>query len=235
VTCDLTDTRAVLFDLDGTLIDTAPDMVAALNALRREEHCGELAFDEVRQLVSNGALGLVRHGFPEADTQEFARLRARFLDIYSQQLAAASRCFEGLLEALERLESGRIPWGIVTNKPGWLTLPLLEKLGLRDRAGVIVCGDTLTERKPHPAPLLHALARLGVTAAQCIYVGDAERDVQAARAAGMKVFVALFGYIPTDERPREWLANGWLADPQALTDLLDSLVALSKGRAAYPR
>ena len=213
----------MLFDLDGTLLDTAPDMAGALNQLRCEESLKPLPFEEVRRLVSHGATALVRLAFGEAVEPEFTALRERFLKLYSRRLSVETRVYEGVLEALGRLEAHGIAWGIVTNKPGWLTEPLLEQFALHRRAQVIVCGDTLAERKPHPAPLLHAAEKLGVTPAQCIYIGDAERDVLAAQAAGMKVFVALFGYIPANERPHEWPASGWLDSPQAMTRLLDSL------------
>ena len=139
-------------------------------------------------------------------------------------MAIETRPYEGVLDALARLESKGIAWGVVTNKPSWLTEPLLEQFALRERARVIVSGDSLAERKPHPAPLQYAADKLGVIPAQCIYIGDAERDVLAAQAAGMRVFVALFGYIPADERPRQWPASGWLDSPQAITELLDSLI-----------
>ena len=217
-------TRAVLFDLDGTLLDTAPDMAAALNELRRREGLEPLQLEDVRPLVSHGASALVRFSFPDAAEQEFAALRARFLEIYRGCLAIMTRAYEGVLEALGRLESGGIAWGIVTNKPGWLAEPLVEHLALSGRAGVVVSGDSLAERKPHPAPLLYAAEALRVPPAQCIYIGDAERDVLAARAAGMDVFVALYGYIPASERPRDWPASGWLDSPQALARLLESIV-----------
>ena len=216
-------TRAVLFDLDGTLLDTAPDMVGALNELRREQHLDPLPFETVRPLVSHGATALVRLGFPDADPGLFRVLRERFLEIYRGRLCVETRVYDGLLDALQVLDARRLAWGVVTNKPGWLTEPLLERLALRNRARVIVSGDTLPERKPHPAPLLHAAKMLGALPDECIYIGDAERDVLAAQAAGMRVFVALFGYIPLDERPREWPASGWLESPVAVTRLLDEL------------
>jgi 2-phosphoglycolate phosphatase len=216
-------TRAVLFDLDGTLLDTAPDMAGALNQLRSEGNLDPLPFEEVRQLVSHGATALVRLAFAEAGENTFQVLRERFLEIYRGRLSVETQVYEGILEALGRLESNGIAWGVVTNKPGWLTEPLLEQFALRRRARVIVCGDTLSERKPHPAPLLYAAEKLGVSPAQCIYIGDAERDVLAAQAAGMQVFVALFGYIPVNERPYEWPASGWFKSPQAMTKLLETL------------
>jgi N-acetyl-D-muramate 6-phosphate phosphatase len=221
----LATTRAVLFDLDGTLLDTAPDMAGALNELRHEKRIGPIPFKNIRPLVSQGATALVRLAFPEADAAAFAALHVRFLEIYRGRLALETRPFEGVLDALARLDSNGVAWGIVTNKPGWLTEPLLQKLALRDRARVIVSGDTLAERKPHPAPLLYAANELGVEPALCIYIGDAERDVLAAQAAGMKVFVALFGYIPADGQPRDWPASGWLASPQEMLELLASIVS----------
>jgi len=219
----LEDTRAVLFDLDGTLLDTAPDMAGSLNQLLQEQGREPLPLESIRRLVSHGATALVNLAFPGVTEPLFGVLRVRFLEIYRGRLAVETRIYEGLAEALDRLDSGGVPWGVVTNKAGWLTEPLLEHFALHRRAGVIVSGDTLTQRKPHPAPLLHAAAGLGVAPAECIYIGDAERDVLAAQAAGMKVFVALFGYIPADERPHDWPASGWLDSPQALAQLLGSI------------
>jgi phosphoglycolate phosphatase len=213
----------VLFDLDGTLLDTAPDMARALNQLRREGSREPLPFEAIRQYVSHGATALVRLAFPDAAAAEFELLRKRFLEIYRGRLSFETRVYEGVEQALAHLESDGIAWGVVTNKPRWLTQPLLEHFALDSRAGVVVSGDTLAERKPHPAPLLHAAEKLGVTAAHCIYIGDAERDVLAARAAGMRVFVALYGYIAAHERPHEWPANGWLSSTQAMARLLGSL------------
>jgi len=216
-------TRAVLFDLDGTLLDTAPDMVGALNELRAQESRDPLRFEQVRPFVSHGAKALVSLGFPEADGVVFERLRTRFLEIYRSRLSLETRLYDGVEEALTHLESTGISWGIVTNKPRWLTEPLLRHFALQDRAGVVVSGDTLAQRKPHPAPLLYAAEKLGAAPADCIYVGDAERDVLAAQSAGMSVFVALFGYIPADERPRDWPAHGWLDTAAAMARWLRSL------------
>jgi len=215
--------RAVLFDLDGTLLDTAPDMVGALNELRQAERLDPLPLDAVRPFVSHGAKALVRVGFPQASGAAFEALRVRFLELYRARVALETRVYEGLEPALAHLEVVGIPWGIVTNKPGWLTEPVLASLGLARRAGVIVSGDTLAQRKPDPAPLLYAADKLGAPPAACIYVGDAERDVLAGRSAGMRVFVALYGYIPADERPLEWPASGWLASPRELAQWLELL------------
>jgi N-acetyl-D-muramate 6-phosphate phosphatase len=221
-------TRAVLLDLDGTLLDTAPDMVGAMNALRREEGLDPLPFEQGRRQVSHGATALVRLAFPKAVEPELTALRERFLQIYSRHVCVETTIYEGVSVALERLEAAGIPWGIVTNKPSWLAEPLLERLDLRHRAGVVVCGDTVAERKPHPAPLLHAANTLRVAPPDCTYIGDAERDVLAARAANMQVFVALFGYIALDERPMDWPATGWLDTPQAMCGLLLELLSTAR-------
>jgi 2-phosphoglycolate phosphatase len=215
--------KAVLFDLDGTLLDTAPDMAGALNAMRAADGLAALPFAALRELVSHGARALVRFGYPQAAERELETLRARFISVYGECLAVATRPFEGISEALGRLEAANLRWGIVTNKPALLTLPLLQRLSLDGRASVVVSGDTLAHRKPHPAQLLHAASLLAVAPEECIYVGDAERDVLAARAANMDVFVALYGYIPAHEKPLTWPAHGWLDTPQALARLLDTL------------
>ena len=216
-------TQGVLFDLDGTLLDTARDMASALNTLRTEKGFGVLPFAPIRELVSCGAGRLVAFAFPSATAEELDCLRDRFIEIYRGCLVVETRAYEGLLGALTELESASIPWGVVTNKPTSLSQPLLEQLGLASRAAVLVSGDTLAERKPHPAPLQYAARICGVAPARCMYVGDAERDIIAARAAGMKSFVALYGYIPGSEQPRSWPANGWLESPLALARLLRSL------------
>jgi 2-phosphoglycolate phosphatase len=199
--------RGVLFDLDGTLIDTAPDMVAALNELRAEEGLGPLDFALARTQVSHGSTGLVRLAFPGMEPVRFEKLRERFLAIYNERVARNTRLFDGAVEVLEALEDCRRPWGIVTNKPGFLTKPLLDAIGIGLRAACVVAGDTLPERKPHPAPLLHAADLLGIPTRHCIYVGDAERDILAARAAGMPVLLARYGYLGPEDRPEEWGAT----------------------------
>lgn len=212
--------HAILFDLDGTLLDTAPDMVGALNRLRAEESRGPLDFGAVRSSVSHGAVRLVSMGFPEASGAEFERLRLRFLDIYAANLADGTRLFDGFEPVLAALEAERLPWGIVTNKPGWLTAPLVEQLGLAHRACCVVSGDTVAERKPHPLPLLHAAEVAGVAPARCVYVGDAERDIVAGRAAGMQTVIAAYGYLGDDDTPEAWNADGIVTHPAQLLEWL---------------
>lgn len=207
----------ILFDLDGTLIDTAPDMVPALNELLAAEGRAQLPYEQLRPHVSHGSTGLLREAFgSDLESVEMERLREIFLDLYQQRLAEASAPFPGIETLLARIEDRGMRWGVVTNKPGWLTEPLLDALDLGDRAACIVSGDSVSERKPHPLPLLHA-CRLGNTdPARAVYVGDAERDVTAAAAAGMASFVALFGYIAPGERPDTWGATALLEQPDDL-------------------
>jgi phosphoglycolate phosphatase len=208
--------RAALFDLDGTLLDTAPDMAAALNALLAEQRLAPIEFVRIRPQVSNGAAAVVRIGFPGADAVQAEALRLRFLDIYATQLADQTRLFRGFDEVLGTLEAHGIPWGVVTNKPARLTEPLLEALKLSARAACIVSGDTIPERKPHPAPLRLAAERIGIPAEHCLYLGDALRDVQAAIAAGMLPLGARFGYLDAAEDPERWPVAGWIDRPAEL-------------------
>ncbi|HEX7373867.1 MAG TPA: phosphoglycolate phosphatase [Steroidobacteraceae bacterium] len=217
----MTSPVALLLDLDGTLLDTAPDMGGALNRLRVEHDLPPLPQATIRPVVSHGAVRLVKLGFPEAQGDEFERLRLRFLEVYSQHLAEETRPFPGLLDVLDLLEQRDQPWGVVTNKPGWLTDPLMARLGLFDRAGCVVSGDTVAERKPHPLPLLHAAELIGVAPRHCVYVGDAERDIQAGRAAGMRTVIAAYGYIGDEDSPAEWNATGIIDHPRQLLDWLD--------------
>jgi phosphoglycolate phosphatase len=204
--------RGVLFDLDGTLIDTAPDMIDSLNQLLGEERLPPLPYALARTQVSHGSSGLVRLAFPAvADGAQFEALRERFLALYNARVARDTRLFEGAATVLDALEAARRPWGIVTNKPAFLTTPLVEALGLGARAGCVVSGDTLPQRKPHPAPLLHAAALLGLPPQTCLYIGDAERDIQSARAAGMPVLLASYGYLGPADQPHTWGADGEIA------------------------
>jgi 2-phosphoglycolate phosphatase len=205
--------NTVLFDLDGTLIDTAPDLVDALNRLLTRYDRPELAFTQARNTVSRGSMALVTLGFgsdlPEA---ELRNLQNEYLAVYAEGLCIASRPFDGMLPLLDELEAAKIAWGVVTNKPGWLTEPLLKQLGLHERAACIVSGDTLAVRKPDPAPLLHAAQLAQRKPQQCAYVGDDRRDVAAGKAAGMRTAVALYGYIENHENPHQWGADDMIDD-----------------------
>jgi 2-phosphoglycolate phosphatase len=206
--------QTVLFDLDGTLLDTAPDLAFALNTVLEEQQREPLLFEQIRPWVSYGGRELIKIGFKLIDSDPAIEpLRQRLLTIYTNHIADKTRLFEGMAEVLDTLEERKIQWGVVTNKPAWLTEPLLQQLGLASRSVCNVSGDTLPERKPHPAPLLHACRLAHSVPAQCIYVGDAERDIEAGTRAGMRTLVALYGYIDTTETPAQWGATGMLQQP----------------------
>lgn len=212
----------MLFDLDGTLLDTAPDLAYALNEVRREERLPSLEFDAIRPVVSHGGRALIQLGFGLAEEDpEFERLRQRLLAIYRENLARHTRPFPGMEEVLRFIEERGMRWGVVTNKPAWLTEPLLEALALFQRAATIVSGDTLAQRKPHPAPLLHACRQAGSRPEECLYVGDAQRDIEAGRRAKMRTLAALFGYILEQDDPLSWQADGVIESPQALIQWLE--------------
>lgn len=209
--------ETVLFDLDGTLLDTAPDLAYALNRVREEEGEAPLPFERIRPVVSHGSVGLLRLGFGlEPGTPRFDRLRRRLLAIYQDHLAVDTRLFPGMDAVLDGIESLGLRWGVVTNKPGWLTEPLLAQLDLTPRTACIVSGDTVARRKPDPAPMLHACTLLDCESGRCAYVGDAERDIQAGRSAGMRTVVAAFGYIDSEHDPRTWGADDIVETPAQL-------------------
>ena len=214
--------RTVLFDLDGTLLDTAPDLADALNTILVEQDHPPLPFDAIRPVVSHGGIALIELGFRLARSDPaFEPLRQRLLAVYRANLSGKTRPFAGTEALLDALEARGLNWGVVTNKPGWLTEPLLQDLGLFERAGCVVSGDTLAERKPHPAPMLLACRQAGSEPAQCVYIGDAQRDVEAGRNAGMHTLVALFGYLQAQDDPHAWQASGMINTPAEVLDWLD--------------
>ena len=214
--------KTVLFDLDGTLADTAPDLANALNYVLKKHHYTPLPYEKIRPIVSHGGIALITLGFGE-DHPEFDTFYKELLDHYLNNIANETTLFPGMDELLLALEKDNINWGVVTNKPAWLTEPLLDALDLTARAVTIVSGDTLDQRKPHPAPLLHACQQAGSKAEECIYVGDAERDIEAGNRAGMLSLVALFGYIADTDTPNEWGAFSSIDSPQAIIPIIQSL------------
>ena len=210
---------AILFDLDGTLLDTGPDMAHALDVLLEEHGQPPLAYETVRPYVSEGSIGLIRLAFGcSPEDREYDGLRRRFLELYESFLTRETCLFDGMDEVLAKLEGDAIRWGIVTNKPAYLTTPLLEQLQLLHRAASVVSGDTLAQRKPHPAPLLHGCRLAGGDPAASVYIGDAERDIEAGRSAGMTTLVATFGYLATEDRPETWGADGMIDRPEDIID-----------------
>ncbi len=213
---------AVLFDLDGTLLDTAPDMTNALNRLLQEEGKQPLSYEHCRDHVSHGSIAMVTLGFGEHQpADELERRRQRFLHLYEKNLCVDTKCFDGMDETLQFLEEQGIHWGVVTNKPAFLTDPLLQQLGLYERACSVISGDTIAQRKPDPAPMYLAAEQCACLATDCIYVGDAQRDIEAGNRANMRTLIASYGYIDAGQIPREWGANGVVEHPSEILDWLD--------------
>jgi phosphoglycolate phosphatase len=197
--------EGILFDLDGTLVDTAPDMVAALNRLRQAHGHPPTDPQPLRNVVSQGAIGLLKAGMPAcADDQQFEHWRQEFLSLYAENLCCDSRLFNGMAPVLEAAENRGLPWGVVTNKPGALARPLVVALGLEERMACLIAGDDLDRRKPHPEPLLHACAAMGSSPERTAYIGDAEGDMQSAVAAGCLAVVAAWGYIEAQLDVSTW-------------------------------
>ena len=211
--------EAVLFDLDGTLLDTAPDLVGALEQVCTEENSSPPDFELACRYVSTGAAGLIRLAFPSAPTDDAERLRQRLVDLYATRLCQLTVPYAGIPQLLARLESTNIHWGVVTNKPAALTDPLMEQIGLSERSACIVSGDTLAERKPHPAPILHALDSLNIDPARAAYLGDAPQDIAAGQAAGVATLAVTWGYIIPGQNPRSWGADYTIDHPDELLEL----------------
>lgn len=218
--------RTILFDLDGTLVDTAPDMVGALNQLLVEENQPRIEFQQARNHVSNGSAALIRLGFGNDQKEvDYQRRIKRFLALYESRLCDQSSLFPGMDELLTTIDNSERNWGVVTNKPAWLTDPLMELLNLHERSSCTISGDTVAERKPHPLPLLTAAKLAGSQPQQCIYLGDDERDVQAGKAAGMQTLIANWGYINDAQAPSAWGADGKIDTPQETLNWLNRTAA----------
>lgn len=205
---------AVLFDLDGTLLNTAPDLVHALHAVCAEEKAEQPDADLAARYVSTGAVGLVRLAFPDADEDTVERLRWRLVEIYQASLCVHTVPYHGVTELLDELNSTGVRWGIVTNKLRYLALPIVEHLGLASCCGTLVGGDTAGRSKPYPDPILHALNDLGVSPANAVYVGDAEKDILAGKAAGTHTVAVTWGYTPPGQNPHDWNADYTIEHPR---------------------
>jgi len=214
--------KAVLFDLDGTLVDSAPDLAGAANALRSQHGLPALPYETLRPLVGTGARGMVGAAFGVAPGDAgFEALRDAFLDLYAQRLLQATTPFAGVSTLLAALDAAGLPWGIVTNKATRFAQPLVAGLPLLAATATLVAGDTTPHAKPHPAPLLEAARRLAVAPSDCLYVGDDHRDVLAGRAAGMATAAALWGYLGVGEPASAWGADLLLDQPGDLLKSLD--------------
>ncbi len=196
--------RLVLFDLDGTLLDSAPDMLATVNRMRATRGQGPMQLAELRPHVSRGSRAMSAAAFPELGGEVPPGMIREFLDVYETELGRSSGLFDGVAALLEAIEADGARWGIITNKPEYLARQVIPQLDWESRCAILIGGDTLPERKPHPLPLLHAAQALGTLIEDCVYVGDDQRDIEAARAAGMRSVVALWGYRGDDEQPRAW-------------------------------
>lgn len=213
--------KAVLFDLDGTFADTAPDLAAALNHTRATRKLPPLPLEVLRPHASHGSRGLLKAGFDiEPDHPDYITLRDIFLDYYANNICVQTNLFGDTAKLVDTLEQRNIKWGIVTNKPHRFTVPLMQALGYADRAACLISGDTCTHSKPHPEPLLKACEIVGVTPAQCVYLGDDLRDMQAANAADMRGIIANYGYISEDASVKSWNAYASVDKPTELLKLI---------------
>ena len=213
--------KAVLFDLDGTLIDSAPDMVASLNQILKEEGLAPLTLETLRPYVSKGGLAMTKVAFDKYKNEEdIEPLRLRFLDYYLHNIADHSKLFDGFESLLKTLEKQSIAWGVVTNKPGWLTDPLMSALKLDQRSAVTISGDTTAEKKPHPLPLLTAAEAIKISCEHCLYIGDDPRDIEAGNAANMTTVIAKYGYISDNSNLESWMADSMIDHPAQILDLI---------------
>ncbi|CAD9196652.1 HAD family hydrolase [Acinetobacter bohemicus] len=221
--------KAVLFDLDGTLIDTAADFIRIIQDMCRDKQCDVVAADLIRTQVSEGARAMVKLVYPELDVEDpvFLAHRQRFLDVYGDDIAVETDLFEGMYPLLEALESQNIPWGIVTNKPRWLSEALLKALNLTERCAVLVCPEDVSKTKPDPEPMYLAAKRIQIQPEDCIYVGDHPRDIDAGRHAQMYTILAAYGYLPLQHKDdlTAWQADCIVNTVAELQQVIHQLVA----------
>jgi phosphoglycolate phosphatase len=214
--------KAVLFDLDGTFADTAPDLAAALNHVRATRHLPPLPLEALRPQASHGSAGLLKVGMNVTPkSSDFQTLRDIFLDYYSHHICVNTKLFAGMSELISELEQRNIAWGIVTNKPHRFTLPLMKALGYAERAACLVSGDTCAHAKPHPEPMLAACKLIQIAPEQCLYLGDDKRDMEAANAVNMRGIIANYGYVSNDVSVQNWQAHGSVNHPMELLTYLN--------------
>jgi len=215
---------AILFDMDGTLLDSAPDFIAILQAMRLEHNLPPAPEETLRAVISGGAQAMIGAAFAlSPDSVEWEALRKDFLQRYQSQCALLTRPFNGILPLLETIERLGLPWGVATNKPLCYAAPIMQRLNLSERAAVLLCPDHVANPKPAPDMLLLACQQLKLPASRVLYIGDDRRDIEAGRAAGMPTAAALWGYIHCEDSPEEWGADMHFTQPQELQKLLKSV------------
>lgn len=215
--------KCVLFDLDGTLLDTSLDFAYALNQTLKQFDQPTLRYQDIRKVVSQGGLAMTKLGFPHLSDDELEEKRQFFLKIYFDNIAHHTQVFPGLQAGLQNLADKNIPWGIVTNKPGWLTEKLLESIEFPSQPLSVVSGDTLEVRKPNPEPLYLAAKQCGIPPSECLYLGDHPRDIEAGINAGMQTGAALFGYLPESSGNEAWPADYFFDTPIEISHFIESL------------
>jgi 2-phosphoglycolate phosphatase len=212
---------AIFFDLDGTLLDTAPDLAFALNTLLEQEGLESISYQDIRTVASNGSPAIINLGFDiTAEDSDYPSLQQRFLQLYQDNITRETALFDGMEEVLTALEKANIPWGIITNKPAFLTEPLAKGLNLTHRAACIVSADTTPFSKPHPAPMFYACDIIQHKPENCLYIGDAARDIEAGKNVHMQTVAALYGYIGIDDNPENWQADASINHPRDILQWL---------------
>lgn len=220
--------KTVLFDLDGTLLDTAPDLAYALNRLLEQQGVPPVPFDKVREVASDGSRGLLALGLQINETHpDFQKFRQTFINYYHQHISVHTKLFPGMEQVLAHLDAEGIRWGVVTNKPTQLTKDLLLDLGLASRCACIVGGDSTPRQKPYPDPLLLACEMTNSSPKECVYIGDAERDIEAAKYAGMRSIAALYGYLHTNCAPEYWHADFYIDHPKDILFWIEKQLSCS--------
>jgi phosphoglycolate phosphatase len=213
--------QLILFDLDGTLVDTAPDLGYALNMQLQRYGKSMLPMDMIRPVASHGSKGLLALGFGlTPDHADFDKMRIEYLSLYDEVFTRSPVLFDGMQEVLENIERKGLTWGIVTNKPRRFTEPLVRSMDLYNRAATVICGDDAAQPKPSPETLVMACHQANVKTSEALYIGDAERDIQAGRAAGMKTVVAMYGYLDVNDQPESWSADYFIQQPLDILKLI---------------
>ena len=214
----------VLFDLDGTLVDTAPDLIACLNSALEQHGFAKVPYSQVRPFISFGAEAMIKHSSAAAAQNHHAQILDTMLTIYENNIVRHGDFFAGMLQTLQQIEARGLKWGIVTNKRERFTQPLTRTLNLTERAACIISGDTTAHSKPHPEPMLEACRRAGVNPTNCVYIGDAPHDIAAGKNANMKTLAAVYGYLTDDDKPQEWGADALVESPAQISAWIESVL-----------